>query len=795
VSLQSVAAEFAVESVPASMRNRPQWVWWRYEKRRGKQTKVPLNAKTGRRASATDSETWATFDEARAAWRASKNVDGVGFVFSPEDPFCGVDLDNCIDPASGETEPWAHEILKSLDSYAEISPSGKGAKVFVKARKPGKCCRKACGSGEVEIYDQARFFTVTARRMSMCSAEVEDRQEELDAVYTEVFGSAESDISQLAEAEQDEVVPTGHAQALSDEEIIEKASNSRKSGDKFRALWDGKWNDYFNSASEADSSVVFSIAFYTKDGEQIDRLFRQSKLMRPKWDERRGDETYGQITIRNALENVTAQYEPRSCVVNTDVGVTETEMVQLGDRDPATDRLVLSSRRTLPTAEAFVREFHTSPEGRTLHSWAGYLHEWRGNRYVPIEDEGLKQRLLPWMHEALRYAKRPRSEELELIPFEANPSTVKAAVESIRAHVHLSATVTPPVWLDGGVNMPAPREILPCRSRSLHIPTGQIFPATPLLFVTSALDFDHEPDAPRPSRWLDFLAELWDGDAESLALLQEWFGYCLTADTSQQKMLLLVGPRRSGKGTIGRVLTRLVGAANVCGPTISSLAGPFGLQPLIGKSLAVVSDARFACKDMPTVVERLLCISGEDTLTIERKHIGSATLRLPTRLMFLTNELPRLSESSGALAGRFLVLRLAESFYGREDRELTDKLYAELPGILLWAVDGWKRLNSHGRFVQPASGEDAVRDLEDLSSPVGAFVRDRCVVGPNFRAWTSELYEAWKSWCESEGWRSVSTNASFGRDLAAAFPGIARRRGAGDRRFYQGIAIKGKEWS
>jgi putative DNA primase/helicase len=331
---------------------------------------------------------------------------------------------------------------------------------------------------------------------------------------------------------------------------------------------------------------------------------------------------------------------------------------------------------------------------------------------------------------------------------------------------------------------------------NLHIPAGRVFPATPSLFNTNSLEFDYDPGAAVPEKWLRFLAELWDGDAQSVQLLQEWFGYCLTADTSQQKMLLLLGPRRCGKGTIGRVLTRLVGAGNVAGPTTSSLAGPFGLQPLIGKSLAIVSDARFSGDDIAIVTERLLCISGEDTLTIDRKHVGSVTMKLPTRFMFLTNELPRVNDASGALAGRFMVLRFIKSFYGHEDKELTGKLLSELPGILLWALQGWQRLRERGRFMQPAGVEDAIGDLEDLFSPVGAFVRDRCAVGLGKTIESGQLFDAWRDYCRSIGRVHVGTIQTFGRDLRAVLPGlrISQPRMAGGRmRWYEGIALAGAQ--
>jgi putative DNA primase/helicase len=258
-------------------------------------------------------------------------------------------------------------------------------------------------------------------------------------------------------------------------------------------------------------------------------------------------------------------------------------------------------------------------------------------------------------------------------------------------------------------------------------------------------------------------------------------------------MLLIVGPKRSGKGTIGRVLRRLVGKDNVAGPTISSLGGSFGLQPLIGKSLAIVSDARFSGDNISAVIERLLCISGEDTLTVDRKFLPSVTMKLPTRFMFLTNELPRMSDASGALAGRFVILRLTHSSYGQEDTTLTEQLMQELPGILQWAIEGLKRLRKRGRFVQPQSVADAVQEMEDLSSPVGAFVRDCCVLGPDQRVWVDDLYKAWKDWCHADGRIAVTTKQTFGRDLAAAVPGLRCGRNHDHGRFYQGIGLAEQE--
>src|SRR5262249_16435837 len=146
------------------------------------------------------------------------------------------------------------------------------------------------------------------------------------------------------------------------------------------------------------------------------------------------------------------------------------------------------------------------------------------------------------------------------------------------------------------------------------------------------------------------LAQLWPNDPQSIETLQDWLGYLLTQDTRQQKMLVIVGPRRSGKGTIARIIRAMIGEENVTGPTLAGLAPNFGLWSLLGKPVAIVSDARLSHRtDSAIVTERLLSITGEDALTVDRKCMEPVTVKLPTRFVILTNELPRLGDSSGAL--------------------------------------------------------------------------------------------------------------------------------------------------
>jgi putative DNA primase/helicase len=261
---------------------------------------------------------------------------------------------------------------------------------------------------------------------------------------------------------------------------------------------------------------------------------------------------------------------------------------------------------------------------------------------------------------------------------------------------------------------------------------------------------------------------------------------------------MIVGPKRSGKGTIARVLRGLVGLENTAGPTLASLGTNFGLWPLLDKTLAIISDARLSGRsDAAVIVERLLSISGEDAQTVDRKNMRPVTAKLAVRFVILTNELPRLNDPSGALTGRMVLLRQTKSWFGHEDPHLTEKLLRELPGILLWAIEGWRRLHERGHFVQPASSLKMVQDLEDLSSPIGAFLREHCVIGPGLEAPARGLYQRWCKWCEDIGQREPGTEQTFGRDLRAAVPGLDDRRprqsGGGRFRVYLGVGLRAEE--
>jgi putative DNA primase/helicase len=183
-------------------------------------------------------------------------------------------------------------------------------------------------------------------------------------------------------------------------------------------------------------------------------------------------------------------------------------------------------------------------------------------------------------------------------------------------------------------------------------------------------------------------------------------------------------------------------------------------------------------------------------LTVDRKYLPAWTGKLRTRFLILTNELPRITDASGALASRFIPLVMTESFYGREDHGLELRLLAELPAILNWALEGRDRLMHRGYFVPPASSLEVAQELQDLGSPIGAFLRDECEVGPEKEVEVTALYGKWGTWCSLHGRHWTGTTQAFGRDLRAAVPAlkVGQPRKDGTRqRYYHGVGLKASE--
>lgn len=285
-----------VSAIPHELRSLDHWVVWKYRTRSGKSTKVPFQSLLpGSEAKTDDPSTWSTFERALAvAMVPSNKIDGIGFVFSTDDPFAGFDLDRCFGEG-GILQPWARDILDRVPGYAEISPSGKGVKLFVRAACPGGRGRKRLGlspdsTGVVEVYSQTRFFTVTGRTLRPDHAEIGPSCPSFAQVHAEIFPP-----------KPDRIRVDPAPSSMEDGELIRRAIGA-KNGSKLADLWSGLWQPHFGSASEADLSLCSLLAFWTQDPAAIDRLFRQSGMVDTKWTDRAD---YRELTIGKALERTT----------------------------------------------------------------------------------------------------------------------------------------------------------------------------------------------------------------------------------------------------------------------------------------------------------------------------------------------------------------------------------------------------------------------------------------------------------------------------------------------------------
>lgn len=306
-------------NVPNYLTSLPQWVAWSGKiGHNGKTVKIPINPKLGKPAKTNDPDTWASFDEA-LAYSRKKNLPGVGFVFSENDEIVGIDLDHCIDPETGVIDDTVKKIVDRLNSYSEISPSGHGLHIFVRGGLP-EGPRK---NGKVEIYDNKRFFTVTGNVVEGAPSAVIERHAELLQLYDELFRSPSTKNQTAAK--------TGKIDSCA----LNPATKNDGPEDKFSRLWSGNFQDY-TSQSEADLALCRLLAFYTNgDAGETDRLFRESGLYRPKWDEPHfaGGKTYGQATIEKAVSSADERYAKPGQSLHRAIEQREFNLTDLGNAE------------------------------------------------------------------------------------------------------------------------------------------------------------------------------------------------------------------------------------------------------------------------------------------------------------------------------------------------------------------------------------------------------------------------------------------------------------------------------
>jgi len=257
---------------PAELKKLECWVVWKAEKRDGKPTKVPYGLKTGKRADITDSSRWATYEEA-VAMKAQYN--GIGLVITP--PYVGIDLDKCRNPETSDTEQWARDIIAKLDSYTELSPSGRGFHIWVKPENPLERGRR---HERCELYPSNRYLTVTGDRVSWAASTIRTAKLDYDAIVA-------ADLKESGTLQEKITNPFSENQCI-------------PSSARFDRLMQGDWKGLYRTQSEADLALCCLLV--RKHGSspiKIESEFNKSQLaQRDKWKKR---EDYRRTTIQKAI--------------------------------------------------------------------------------------------------------------------------------------------------------------------------------------------------------------------------------------------------------------------------------------------------------------------------------------------------------------------------------------------------------------------------------------------------------------------------------------------------------------
>ena len=712
-----------------------------------KWSKLPVKS-NGLSASSTNQGTWTDFLTAQEAY-ATGNFSGIGFVFTAEDNLAGIDLDDCRDPETGELNEFAKNIVDKVKGYVEVSPSGTGIKIFTLANITHAHVDHSVG---LECYGRARYFTVTG---NVLQGEIPTELQDVTSIIPErtirVSGDAfedyappvpEYDIHRVETELLSKLSPNcGYGEWLS----VGQALQHQFDGDvEACELWD-RWSQGGTSYKNSGSYSCYS-----------------------KWKTFKGQGT----TLRTLIFKVNQQERE--------------EAIARGE--------VVLDTGAMNHARTFLDTVYSCEEGYKLVHYADDFFMYAGTHYEVIEEATARSKLYAFLDKCKKTGKKG-----ELVPFNPSPAAVSGALDAVKAITHLAnhANTKPPIWLENYVaNKPEAEKLISMQNGLFHLEDNVLIPHSLGFFTQNSLPFDYDPSATSPL-WAKFMSDVFGEDQQSIDLLQEYFGYILAGDTKQQKFLNIIGPRRSGKGTINKVLVTLLGQHNTVAPQLEELCDTFGLQSWIGKPLASFTDARAPERNRSAVVSQLLRIVGGDTVTVNRKNKESWNGYLPTRIIIYSNEMLQLTENSNALTGRMLVIKMTNSFYGKEDTELYTKLSKELAGIFNWAMEGNKRrLARGGHFIQPETGNEYLDLMQEMGNPIGAFVEDALIIDPEAKVNKDDVFACFKHWALKKS-LPPGTELAFKRRFLA---GVQEHRvtsssdkvGGGRNHFYLGVKLNEK---
>lgn len=727
---------FEPGAVPELLRDREQWVCWRYQwdNDRGEWTKIPVDPSgSGGYAKSTDPDTWGSFGSAVGFHdRTGTDTDGVGFVVGDEGVVMGVDLDDCRDPDTGELEPWAETVVDEISTYWEASPSGTGLRAFGLGFLPDGGTRADIedAEGHIEMYDTGRYLTVTGHQLDDAPPTVEQVNSSVDSVHSEYIAEDETpEPDSPAENPTPETDKSGSSD-LSDSEIVQKAKNA-ENGDKFRRLWNGSTSGY-PSHSEARQALANLLAFWTGgDKRRMLSLFRQSDLLRDDDDLR----TFENYEIPTALEGRTEFYDPDrgsspSNPAAADNGA-ESDSDESSNIDGPTWREAIELyQQAEGSDERDAARYQAAEVLLDNHDWANIRENDLLNWYDPTEGV---------------YHDAGESKLREIVRNRLGSIFKTSEVSELSEHIRAVETVP-------ADDMGGPAEKIAVQNGVLDLSDGSydLLEHSPHYRFLSRLGTEYDPDADCPT-WRECL-DTWCTDDSDRKKLQEYAGYTLMHwRLKWHKALFLVGPQGSGKSTFADTIRSLHGADRVASLSPQELTQRFGGAELRGKWVNIRNDIPRASVQKTGTLKEI--IAG-DPIKAERKGKDPFHFTPTAKHIFVANQLPDTETDDAAFYRRILLTAFPHTVPRDErDRDLDDKLQAELPGILNWALEGLNRLREQGGFTGDLTPGLTAEEWDKWGHTVDRFASACLEIGDagNVEPIPKEqLYNLYQTFCEEE---------------------------------------------
>lgn len=743
-----------IEHIPSELKDLRQWVCWRLETRdEGRATKVPVDPKTLGAASTTNPETWSSCVEAILATSKNSRLMGIGFVFTENDPYTGIDIDDCRDSKTGTIGIWAQELIDKLDSYTEVSPSGTGVKIIVNAQLPGAVRRR----NKIEMYSEKRYFTMTGEVVGE-RYEIEERQRQLSEVYDLAFGDKREEESKTVPTLDEEKLK--RVQAIKDEDLLERALHA-KNGEKFGMLWTASYKTEYPSESEATQALLCILAYWTRgDEERIDRLFRKSKLMRAKWDARHTGSTWGKREIKHAIAQTKNFF------------------------DPDVDELLRND-----TANADLFRGMIDGEYIRIEEWKTWL-KWNGVHWLRDADGEVRQATRRVEEERARRAadliksNEEKAKQEFIWAVKSGNAPQRSAIERL-----VRDMLAQPAELFDTQPL-----LLACSNGIIDLRTGELRPGLREDRITRGLHIAYDPSAQCP-RFERFLYEIMNENEEMVSYLWRVLGYTLTGDTSERAFFMMHGNGRNGKSTLVEVMQSMLGA----------YSQPARFETFLQKyqtrndprdDLAILAGARLvvaqeADESKTLDVALIKTLSGGDKVVARFLYGTNFSFKPTFKLFLVTNHTPKIAESSHALWDRLHYIPFERRFTENEiDPKLVYKLNAELPGILARSVTGCIEWLKEG-LAPPTKVVQAGDTLHETMDIPGCWLEECCIKHADAKVQHPALYVNYVEWCKKNGFKHPMTKHSLGSYIKDQ--GFEDYRGGRNVRWWRGIGLRAEE--